>query len=229
MATVNTSIWGMKITYKWYIAKKIKKGSKRMKKKNVILLAVCSLLVVFFAYVVFRDIFLSDTVRVFLDGTYLDEQRLLDDSDVVIVGTVISAPNTLAYHKADFQTFEVEVIKSLNNVEVKETISIIQTYFGKGANEDFIPLEKGNTYILFLYTDDSGEGPNAKNEYYWICGVSFGQVDLGKIDAKAVDKATAIKRNKLQNELVSSQSSIIFSVEELTKYYEEKNNTANNE
>jgi hypothetical protein len=197
-----------------------------MKKKSVYLFVACSLLIAFFTYIVFSIVSPDNDIHVLLDGTYLDEQRLLDDSEVVIVGTVISGPSTFGYQSVNFQTFEIEVIKSLNNVEVKKTISIIQTYLGKGANENFIPLEKGNTYILFLYSDDSGEGPNAKSEHYWICGISFGQVDLGKIDAKAVEQATAVKRNELQNGLTSSKSSIIFSVEKLTVYYKEKKGSA---
>ena len=69
---------------------------------------------------------------------------------------------------------------------------------------------------------NSGEGAKAGSGHYWIADDSFGEVDLGKIDKKATKTATVTRLNSLQDGFAVSTSSIMFSVEKLTEYYDKK-------
>ena len=149
---------------------------------------------------------------------HLNEKALLDDTDLVIVGKVVSSSKILLYKETNFQTFDVEIFECLNTKDSRKKITVIQTVFE--GNSEFIPLKEGNMYILFLLNSD--EGVKAGPDYYWIAGVSFGQVDLGKIDKKATKTATVTKLNSLQDGLATSKSSIMFSVEKLIEYYDKK-------
>ena len=156
-----------------------------------------------------------------LDDYYMNEDTLLNESELVIVGRVISASNIFVFSGVDFRTFEIEVISCLNTEFDSKTVTVLQTVIDEGAEvsegEAFIPLIDGNTYILFI---DYYEGP-IMDKGYVINGLSFGQIDLGIIDDSAINDAVAAKRNYLQNEFADIDS-CIFSVAELKAYYEKK-------
>ena len=209
----------------------MKKGvATKMKRNKKYLFVAGTLLLAFFVFLAaieIRNLISSASVHVKISTEYLDEQELLDKSQLVVVGKVTSGESAFMKADMDFQTFEFEVIECLNSKKEIKTLTILQTVMhGEAKGEEmFVPLKKGNTYILFLDKYEGGLNIGG----YVINGISFGQIDLGKADVKSIKNASASKVNYLQSQYSSSTDSAIFSVEKLTNYYNQKEVGTNEE
>jgi hypothetical protein len=115
-----------------------------------------------------------------IDDYYLNEKTLLEESELVVVGKVVSESDVFEDLGTDFRTYKIEVFQIPKGERKFKTLTVIQTYLGDNVvsgGEAFVPLVIENTYVLFL---DYNEGIIDK-EGYGMNGISFGRVDLGKV------------------------------------------------
>jgi len=121
-----------------------------MKRKIITFIAV-SLGLACIVLVVAKNVLSSGnkaSISAKIDDYFLNKETLLDDTDLVIVGKVLSSSKIFLYKEVDFQTFDVEIFERLNTKESRKRITVIQTAF-EGNSEFTLPRRSRFVYSVF--------------------------------------------------------------------------------